>query len=153
MAKIVTKIIIPGRCCVPLLFFKLLNSCWFIEAKENLRDKALGRRFSPIRVYPRQDVTQFDIAPLCTLASNRPQHGTLMMRSDGATDNSTAVAVNGLLGAGGLSGLVETLREHVYRLNISMEHIINYGGPSGKVDANCVSLLFNLLVAHLIALR
>lgn len=66
-----------------------------------------------------------------------------MMGSDIATDDSTAVAVDGLWDAGGFSGLVDTLREHAYHFNISMEHVINYGGLSGKVDTYCTVFLFS----------
>lgn len=57
-----------------------------------------------------------------------------MMGVDSSTDDSTATTtVNGLMSAAGFSGLLGTVQEHVSDLDISMEHVINYGGPGGKV--------------------
>lgn len=60
---------------------------------------------------------------------------------DTYTDEATEGAVGAFLGAGGISGLVATIRDHMSGLNISMEHVVNYGGPSGKV--RCVSCSFS----------
>lgn len=57
-----------------------------------------------------------------------------MMGVDSPKDGSSAMmAVTGFMSAEGLSDLLGTVREHVSNLDISMEHVINYGGPGGKV--------------------
>lgn len=45
-------------------------------------------------------------------------------------DDSSGGAAGGV----NLSGLVDTALENLSGLNISMEHVVNYGGPSGKVS-------------------
>lgn len=46
-------------------------------------------------------------------------------------DDSSGVAASGF--SGNFSGLVNAALENLSGLNISMEHVINYGGPGGKV--------------------
>lgn len=47
------------------------------------------------------------------------------------TEDSAEVAAGGV--SVNISGLVDTALENLSGLNISMEHVVNYGGPSGKV--------------------
>lgn len=64
----------------------------------------------------------------------RSQVGSLTTLPETCADEPTE-ATSGLLGAvGGFSGLVG----HVSSLNISMEHVVNYGAPSGKVQCGCL---------------
>lgn len=56
-----------------------------------------------------------------------------MATSDTGEDDSKRLVVDGFMGMGGFSGLVSTLREHMSGLDISMEHIVEYLAPSGKV--------------------
>lgn len=53
----------------------------------------------------------------------------------------------GAAGGVNFSGLVDTALENLSGLNISMEHVINYGGPSGKVRCLSVHGSFELLPA------
>lgn len=46
-------------------------------------------------------------------------------------DDSSGVAATFF--SANFSGLVNATLENLSGLNISMEHIVNYGGPSGKV--------------------
>lgn len=59
------------------------------------------------------------------------QHSTLTASPETCADESCEAAVTGVLGD--FSGIIGTARERVSDLNISMEHVVNYGGPSGKV--------------------
>ncbi|CAM9187912.1 unnamed protein product [Hapterophycus canaliculatus] len=69
--------------------------------------------------------------------SNYMEHGTLTTLPE-TCEGEPGGATGGLLGAvGGFSGLVG----HVSSLNLSMEHVVNYGAPSGKVFANGLALL------------
>lgn len=61
----------------------------------------------------------------------RSQHGTLMENPEACVDNSSEFSAGGI--SQKLPGLVNTALENLSGLNISMEHVINYGGPSGKV--------------------
>ncbi|CAM9090697.1 unnamed protein product [Laminaria digitata] len=69
------------------------------------------------------------------------EHGALMGTSETCGDESAGAVVGGFASTGGISGLIATVREHVSDLNISLEHVLHYGGPSGKVIANGVTLL------------
>lgn len=72
---------------------------------------------------------------MCALPfSSQPQHGALTAPNETCADEPTGGAVSGLLGAvGGFSGVIE----HVSSLNISMEHVVDYGEPGGKVQCAC----------------
>lgn len=65
---------------------------------------------------------------------HQPQHGALTAPTETCADEPTGGAASGLLGAvGGISGVME----HVSSLNISMEHVVDYGEPGGKVQCAC----------------
>ncbi|CAM9155461.1 unnamed protein product [Ectocarpus sp. 13 AM-2016] len=70
--------------------------------------------------------------------SNYFEHGALTAPTETCADEPTGGAVSGLLGAiGGVSGVIE----HVSSLNISMEHVVDYGEPGGKIFASGATLL------------
>ncbi|CAM9249568.1 unnamed protein product [Ectocarpus fasciculatus] len=70
--------------------------------------------------------------------SNYFEHGALTAPNETCADEPTGGAVSGLLGAvGGFSGVIE----HVSSLNISMEHVVDYGEPGGKIFASGATLL------------
>lgn len=48
-------------------------------------------------------------------------------------DPSVTVAANGFVSAGWFSGLLTRVQEHFADIEISVEHVINYGGPGRKV--------------------
>eukprot|EP00903_Cladosiphon_okamuranus_P017637 g16245.t2 len=70
------------------------------------------------------------------------EHGTLMGSPETCTDDSSGVAAGGT--SVHFSGLVDTALENLSVLNVSMEHVVNYGGPSGKIIANGATLLASL---------
>ncbi|CAM9257720.1 unnamed protein product [Scytosiphon promiscuus] len=71
---------------------------------------------------------------------NYMEHGTLTTPPETCMDEP-AGATGGILGAvGGFSGLVGQFSS----LNFSMEHVVDYGAPSGKVFATGLALLASL---------
>ncbi|CAM9742949.1 unnamed protein product [Sphacelaria rigidula] len=65
------------------------------------------------------------------------EHVDVAIDVDSLVDDPTAAAtaVGGLMSGEGLSGLLGALRERVSNLDISMDHVINYGAPSGEAIA------------------
>lgn len=57
------------------------------------------------------------------------------MGVESSVDDPTAAAaaVGGLMSTEGWSGILGALRERVSNLDISMDHVIDYGAPSGEV--------------------
>eukprot|EP00752_Nemacystus_decipiens_P012877 g11399.t1 len=68
------------------------------------------------------------------------EHGTLTNSPETCAGDSPGGAAGGV----NFSGLVVAALENLSGLNMSMEHVVNYGGPSGKIIANGASLLASL---------
>lgn len=63
-------------------------------------------------------------------------------------DDSCGAAEGGF--PGNFPGLIDKARDVLVGLNISMEHVVTYGGPSGKVISHeCLSNALHLRAPHL----